>query len=88
MYMASTNSGPKTWRPKEHVAKVMSEWLKKNPTIDQSTLVNLAVFEFVTKNQTLPAVEYKGTETIEDNVATAITKDLMKEHRHTLEKLK
>jgi hypothetical protein len=79
---------PKTWRPKEHVTSVMNEWLKKNPTIDQSTLVNLAVFEFVTKNQMLPAVEYKGVETVDDKVAEELTQQLMKDHKHTLEKLK
>ena len=78
----------KTWRPKEHVASVMNEWLKKNPTIDQSTLVNLAVFEFVTKNQLLPAVEFKGTETVDDKLAEEQIKKLMKEHKYTLEKLK
>ena len=83
-----SKTGPKTWRPKDHVAKVMDEWLKKNPTIDQTTLVNLAVFQFVTKNQTFAAVEYKGTEVIDDKTADAMTKDLMKEHKHTLEKLK
>lgn len=86
--MAMNKMIPKTWRPKEHVASVMNEWLKKNPTIDQSTLVNLAVFEFVTKNQTLPAVEYKGVETVDDKQAEELTQRLMKEHKHTLEKLK
>ncbi len=80
--------GPKTWRPKDHVAQVMNEWLKKNPTIDQSTLVNLAVFEYVTKNQSLPGVEYKGTEVLDDKVAEKTARDLMKEHKHTIEKLK
>lgn len=79
---------PKTWRPKDHVQEVMEEWLKKNPTIDQSTLVNLAVFQFVTKNQTLEAVEYKGTETVDDKMADQMIKNLMIEHKHTLEKLK
>ncbi len=88
MEMAMNKMIPKTWRPKEHVASVMNEWLKKNPTIDQSTLVNLAVFEFVTKNQTLPAVEYKGVETVDDKQAEELTQRLMKEHKHTLEKLK
>ena len=44
MEPAMNKTIPKTWRPKEHVASVMNEWLKKNPTIDQSTLVNLAPF--------------------------------------------
>lgn len=88
MVAIMARTSPKTWRPKEHVAKVMEEWLKKNPTIDQSTLVNLAVFQFVTKNQVLPAVEYEGTKILEDKEADAMAKDLMKEHKHTLEKLK
>ena len=88
MEIAMNKTSPKTWRPKEHVSKVMEEWLKKNPTIDQSTLVNLAVFEFVTKAQIFAAVEYKGTESVEDDLALEMTRDLMKEHKHTLEKLK
>ena len=88
MEVAMTKPTPKTWRPKEHVSTVMNEWLKKNPTIDQSTLVNLAVFEFVTKSQTLEPVEYKGTKTVSDQQAEDMTKDLMREHKHTLEKLK
>lgn len=88
MGLTMSKQGPKTWRPKEHVAAVMNEWLKKNPTIDQSTLVNLAVFEFVTKDQKLEAVEYLGTENIDDKNAAEMTKDLMREHKHTLDKLK
>lgn len=88
MEAAMSKPGPKTWRPKDHVAAVMNEWLKKNPTIDQSTLVNLAVFEFVTKDQKLEAVEYKSTESLDDEKAAEMTKDLMREHKHTLDKLK
>ena len=79
---------PKSWRPKEHVEEVLEEWLKKNPTIDHSTLVNLAVYQYVTQNQTLAGVDYKGVQELSDQQAERMTQDLLKEHAYTIEKLK
>lgn len=79
---------PKTWRAKEHVNKLMEAWLKKNPLIDQSTLINLAVVEYVTRSQELKAVELKGMKKINSDKADETLKKVMKDHKNTMDKLK
>lgn len=79
---------PKTWRAKEHVNKLMEAWLKKNPLIDQSTLINLAVVEYVTRDQELKGVELKGMSKIPSRKADKILKQVLKDHKKTMDKLK
>jgi hypothetical protein len=62
--------------------------LKKNPLIDQSTLINLAVIEYVTKNQELQGVPLKGMKKIDSKKADKTLKEVLVDHKRTMDKLK
>lgn len=76
------NLHPISFRADENLYKKMQRWLKKNPVMTQSQMISLAIEKFITEPQTLEPV-FASEE--EEN---KMIKKMMKEHKHTLDKLR
>lgn len=76
---------PIGFRPPVDLKSKMDQWLAKNPGIDRSTMICLAVDKFITAPQTLEPVEVVQADHQE---AMKVAATMMDRHAHAIEKLK
>lgn len=76
---------PITFRPEADTKDAIERWLKTNPSISRTALINMAIRKFTSQPQTLEPVEVV---TAVDEVVLKTAKKAMKTHAHALEKLK
>lgn len=79
---------PRNWTPAEQTKTILEDWIKKNSSIDNKTLSDLAIFHFFTKPYPPKSNEYKGVKTIENEKTQNMIKELFSEHEFTLERLR
>jgi hypothetical protein len=77
--------GPIGFRPPVDLKAKMDQWLAKNPGIDRSTMICLAVDKFISAPHTLEPVEVVVADHQE---AMKVAAAMMDKHAHALEKLK
>lgn len=74
--------GPIGFRPPGDLRVKIEQWLEKNPGIDRSTMICLAVDKFISTAHVLEPIEADHQEAIR------VAKMMMKKHAHAIEKLK
>lgn len=79
-----TKSSPTSYRPDEDLVEPIQNWLALNKGMKLSTLLNLAVRDFITKSHTLEAVEI--SEPSEGQFTDALDR-VMTKHRAALSEL-
>jgi hypothetical protein len=72
------------FRPDNETKEAMEEWLAKNPSIDRTTLINMAVSKFVHEAQILEPVMIK----VSNKNALDMAKKAMKKHKRAIDELK
>lgn len=72
-------------RIEARLQKTIELWLKQNQDFNLTQLVNMAVRKFITQPQVLTSVI---TVTANDKKVEKLSKRMMKDHSHMLEKLK
>ncbi len=76
---------PITFRPEADTRDAIEQWLKTNPSINRTALINMAIRKFTSERQTLEPVEVVAAT---DEVALKSAKRMAKAHAHAMEKLK
>lgn len=74
-----------TFRLKAEVEPTVKKWLAQHPGISMSSLANLAIQNYVSKDQVLEGVE---TISASRKEVKSSLKQLMKKHKKTLNELK
>ena len=73
---------PISFRPDTDLWQAVMSWKEKNPDIDQTTLINMALREFISKEQVLVPVE------IEAKDLDKKFDEMMTKHSEAIERLK